>query len=98
MKINTIRLQNYRGIRDLSLDFDKNLTVFFGENGSGKSTVIDSIAIMLSWLVNRLRYSSSTSGNPITEKNIANGNAYTNFLGTYSFGLPLLNTANHSTP
>ena len=76
MKINTIRLQNYRGIRDLSLDFDKNLTVFFGENGSGKSTVIDSIAIMLSWLVNRLRYSSSTSGNPITEKNIANGNAF----------------------
>ena len=76
MKINTIRLQNYRGIRDLSLDLDKNLTVFFGENGSGKSTVIDCIAIMLSWLVNRLRYSSGTSGNPITEKNIANGNAF----------------------
>jgi hypothetical protein len=28
---------------------------------------------------------------------IANGNAYTS-LGPYSFGLPLLNTANHSTP
>ncbi|GBO56011.1 hypothetical protein APA_4217 [Pseudanabaena sp. lw0831] len=76
MKINTIKLQNYRGIRELSLDLDKNLTVFFGENGSGKSTVIDSIVIMLSWLVNRLRYSSGTSGYPITENNIANGNAF----------------------
>ena len=76
MKINTVKLQNYRGIRDLSLDLDKNLTVFFGENGSGKSTVIDSIVIMLSWLVNRLRYSSGTSGYPITENNIAYGNAF----------------------
>ncbi|MFM6348866.1 MAG: hypothetical protein ACKPFK_27550, partial [Dolichospermum sp.] len=38
--------------------------------------VIDSIAIMLSWLVNRIRYSSSTSGYPILEKNITNGNAF----------------------
>jgi predicted ATP-binding protein involved in virulence len=76
MRINTIKLQNYRGIRELSLDLDKNLTVFFGENGSGKSTVIDSIVIMLSWLVNRLRYSSGTSGYPILEKNITNGNAF----------------------
>jgi predicted ATP-binding protein involved in virulence len=76
MKINTIKLQNYRGIRELSLDLDKNLTVFFGENGSGKSTVIDSIVIMLSWLVKRLRYSSGTSAYPITENNIANGHAF----------------------
>jgi predicted ATP-binding protein involved in virulence len=76
MKINTVKLQNYRGIRDLSLDLDKNLTVFFGENGSGKSTVIESIVIMLSWLVNRLRYSSGTSGYPILEKNITNDNAF----------------------
>ncbi len=76
MKINTIKLQNYRGIQELSLDLDKNLTVFFGENGSGKSTVIESIVIMLSWLVNRLRYSSGTSGYPILEKNIKNGNAF----------------------
>ena len=76
MKINTIKLQNYRGIRELSLDLDKNLTVFFGENGSGKSTVIDSIVIMLSWLVNRLKGSSGTSGYPILEKNIKNGNAF----------------------
>jgi predicted ATP-binding protein involved in virulence len=77
MKINTIKLQNYRGVQELSLSLDKSLNVFYGENGSGKSTVIDSIVIMLSWLVNRLRYSSGTSGYPITEKNIANGNAFT---------------------
>jgi predicted ATP-binding protein involved in virulence len=73
MKINTIKLQNYRGIRELSLDLDKNLNVFFGENGSGKSTVIDSIVIMLSWLVNRLRYSSGSSARHISDSNITNG-------------------------
>ena len=76
MKINTIKLQNYRGIQELSLDLDKNLTVFLGENGSGKSTVIESIVIMLSWLVNRLKGSASTSGYPISEKNIKNGSAF----------------------
>ena len=76
MKINTIRLQNYRGIRDLSLDLDKNLTVFFGENGSGKSTVIDSIVIMLSWLVNRLINSSTSRARHISENDITNGNAF----------------------
>lgn len=72
MKINTIKLQNYRGIRELSLDLDKNLNVFFGENGSGKSTVIESIVIMFSWLVNRLRGSSGTSARHISESDIAN--------------------------
>ena len=46
MRINTIKLQNYRGIQQLSLDLDKNLTVFFGENGSGKSTVIESMTLV----------------------------------------------------
>jgi predicted ATP-binding protein involved in virulence len=77
MKINTIKLQNYRGIRDLSLDLDENLNVLYGENGSGKSTVIDSIVIMLSWLVKRLENSSGTPGSRIVEKNITNGNAFT---------------------
>jgi|688.fasta_scaffold227324_2 predicted ATP-binding protein involved in virulence len=76
MKINTVKLQNYRGIRDLSLDLDKNLNVFYGENGSGKSTVIDSIVIMLSWLVKRLVSSSTDPSRHISENDIANGNAF----------------------
>jgi predicted ATP-binding protein involved in virulence len=77
MRINSIKLQNYRGISALSLDLHKKLNVFYGENGSGKSTVIESITIMLSWAVNRIRYSSSVSGRPILETDIKNGKTST---------------------
>ena len=72
MKINQLTLRNYRGAQALSLDFDDKLNIFYGVNGSGKSTVLDSIAIMLSWVVSRLRH-SGTSGRPILESDITNG-------------------------
>jgi len=72
MRINKIELQNYRGIHNLSLDLDKKLNIFYGVNGSGKSTVLESIVIMLSWFVNRLRQ-AGTSGRPILANNITNG-------------------------
>ncbi|MBN2373125.1 AAA family ATPase [bacterium] len=37
MNIQKLLLTNYRGVQSLSLDFQKNLNVFFGENGAGKS-------------------------------------------------------------
>jgi predicted ATP-binding protein involved in virulence len=74
MKITEISLKNYRGAESLHLELDPNLNVLIGVNGSGKSTVLDAIAIMLSWVVNRIR-SSGASGRPVAESDIANGQA-----------------------
>jgi predicted ATP-binding protein involved in virulence len=74
MKIDNIKLQHYRGAYELSLDLNKNLNVFYGVNGSGKSTVLKSIAVMLSWVVSRLRH-SGTSGQSISVTDITNGKA-----------------------
>jgi predicted ATP-binding protein involved in virulence len=72
MKITEISLKHYRGAESLQLKLDKNLNVFVGVNGSGKSTVLDGIAIMLSWAVSRIK-SVGASGRPILEADIKNG-------------------------
>ncbi len=43
MKVEKLTIKNFRGIAELSLDFDgpQNTTVLVGVNGSGKSTILD---------------------------------------------------------
>ncbi len=72
MKIKSLNLTNFRGAADLQLSFDDRLNVFFGVNGAGKSTVLDALALMLSWAMSRIRHPGS-SGRPIAEEDIANG-------------------------
>ncbi len=50
MKLTGIRIENFRGIRSLHLSLD-SLTVLIGENNAGKSTVLESIRLVLtrSW-------------------------------------------------
>lgn len=56
MKIKHIRIQDFRGIDDLSLDFGTdNINVLIGINGVGKSSVIDCFCLLLSEYVKKLR-------------------------------------------
>ena len=48
MKIRSLTLKNYRGFEDATLDLDRPLTVLFGVNGSGKSSVLTACAVLLS--------------------------------------------------
>lgn len=72
MRVSRLNLHNFRGAVSLELDFNEELTVFFGVNGAGKSTVLDAVAIMLSWAVGGIRHSWA-SGRAIDERNITNG-------------------------
>lgn len=45
-----LSLQNFRGIGELTVKFNEQLTVFIGNNGFGKTTVLDALASTLSWL------------------------------------------------
>ena len=47
MKINEITIKNFRGFEDFHAELNPNLTVFIGNNGSGKSTVLDAISISI---------------------------------------------------
>lgn len=74
MTIQSLRLENYRSFSTLQLEFAPRLNVFAGENGSGKSTILEALITLLSWWSNRLSSSSrSASGKPVEPLAIRNG-------------------------
>lgn len=75
MKLKQLTLENFRGFKRLELDLDRQLTVLIGANGAGKSSVLDALAILLSWAVARVRHAGS-SGRTISELDIHNQAGY----------------------
>lgn len=72
MHIHELKLERFRGADSLSLTLDSKLNVFVGMNGAGKSSILDAAAILLSWLMNRIK-SLGISGRRITETDIIHG-------------------------
>lgn len=60
MKVKRLHLQNYGRFEDLKIDFaptaekTSNVTVIVGNNGAGKSQILQALATGLSWFVNGL--------------------------------------------
>src|SRR5471030_106809 len=52
--LSEIRLVNFRGIKEMALSFSTQTTVILGVNGVGKSSVLDSLAIALSSMTERI--------------------------------------------
>jgi predicted ATP-binding protein involved in virulence len=88
MHVHKLTMTGFRGAKLLPLELHDRLNVFFGTNGSGKSSILDATAILLSWLVNRIKHESS-SGRLVQETDIRNGEASAdlhitcNFRGSY---------------
>ncbi len=47
MKIDSIQIDNFRGIERLELTFDPHFTLLVGDNGSGKTSILSAIAVAL---------------------------------------------------
>lgn len=77
MEIRKIRLNNVGRFTDLEVAFAptekhaSKVTVFVGNNGAGKTTILKSIAISLSWFVARTR-TAKGKGTPISEEAVNN--------------------------
>ena len=76
MNIKQLRMQSFRGISDLTLDFDTRLNVLIGDNGSGKSSILDCSAVFLSYLMGQARTFQRSEGSmppAFIERDISNG-------------------------
>ena len=71
MKIVSLHLKNFRSAIELEMPFNDRINVFYGINGAGKSTILEAVAILLSWLSSRIK-SPNGSGRPIDENDINN--------------------------
>ncbi|MGM9749382.1 MAG: AAA family ATPase [Candidatus Cryptobacteroides sp.] len=72
MIIKRLEYVNYRGLKTGTIDFDPHLTVVVGKNGSGKSSVLQAVAIAVSWIVARIK-SEKGIGQYIDELSVTNG-------------------------
>ncbi|WP_413191213.1 AAA family ATPase [Psychrobacter sp. AT9] len=77
MKVKHLHLQNYGRFEDLKIDFAPtsekagNVTVIVGNNGAGKSQILQSLATSLSWFVGSLK-TGETIGSKIDLHSIKN--------------------------
>ncbi|NLD91383.1 MAG: AAA family ATPase [Fibrobacter sp.] len=72
MVIEKISIENYKAFEKSELFFNKDLTVIAAPNGCGKTTLLDAVAILLSWLRARV-LNDKGNGISIDEKDIQNG-------------------------
>lgn len=75
MKIKHLIIENFRAIKYLDLDCSTGTNVFIGDNGAGKSTILDAITMLFSWLNARLS-SPKGRGRNIRKDDIRNGSGY----------------------
>lgn len=76
MKIKSFRIENIGRFSNLEINFSdsgrlSNHVILIGNNGSGKTTILESIALSLSWFVGRVK-SEKGNGLPINELKISN--------------------------
>jgi predicted ATP-binding protein involved in virulence len=63
MKVKRLKMNSFRGISDLTLEFhETEPTVFIGINGVGKSSILDCLSILLSWLIAQVQFDSNAVG------------------------------------
>lgn len=56
MRVKRLKLNSFRGIRKETINFEDNQpTIFIGVNGIGKSSILDNVSLLLSWIVARIQ-------------------------------------------
>ncbi len=48
MYLSKMTIKGFRGIKDMSIEFNKNINIIIGENGAYKSTIIDAMRLLYS--------------------------------------------------
>ena len=46
MRLNRILVKNFRNYKEQVLDFDRGVNIFIGDNGSGKTNILEAIYVL----------------------------------------------------
>lgn len=61
MQINSVRIHNFKGIEQLDLKLDPRLNILIGDNGSGKTAILEALTIAVGTLFMGMKNLSSRS-------------------------------------
>jgi uncharacterized protein (TIGR02646 family) len=67
VKLKTLKLANFRSYESFSIDFDEKLNVIVAENGIGKTTILDAIALGFGAMLTRI---PNVNGKSFEEKDL----------------------------
>lgn len=76
-----IEISNYKKIRKLRINFEKELTVIIGDNGVGKTTILDAIKKSMMWISASIRKDNASGGTILPED--VNNQSLNDMTGTY---------------
>ena len=51
VRFTTLYLKDFRGIRELNIEFEPNMTVIVGRNGAGKTSILDALCMFMKLLL-----------------------------------------------
>jgi predicted ATP-binding protein involved in virulence len=66
--IKSVELYEFRRLRKVEIEFNEKLTIIIGNNGSGKTSIVDALAKTFTWFNNNL--DKSTNGRPVTPMDV----------------------------
>lgn len=75
MKIRHLTIENFRAIEKLDIDCSNSVNAFIGDNGAGKSSVLDAVILLYSWLNAKIA-SSKGRGRIIRKDDVRNDAKY----------------------
>jgi len=87
LRLSSIYLKGFRGFAELKIDLReaRNLAVFCGSNGAGKSSVLDAMSKSLGWISNRIQAPTS-AGKSIELSDINRSLGYSSIIADVALG------------
>lgn len=63
MFIKKLVLKNYKLLKDVTIELNKDINIFVGENDSGKSTILEALSIITSGKLNGYAFDRQIKAN-----------------------------------
>lgn len=94
MRIDSLYVKNFKGFTEATFDFHPRFTLLVGENGSGKTSILDALAVSLGiWLVNVPDTRLANSGRNILPSEIRQDSILVGVLRQFQQQRPVVITA-----